>query len=138
MKLSMRPSLAGIVGVALNSCLWQLAVYNRPTTYESGLYQYVYWLFSGPVLQAVLYLLPWFVVGLISAKRPVLTASISGLIGESIRYAFFLHAFDWPNLLFGLPFSLAGAAYGAAGGALGSIAMAANNSFKPKPLRGSA
>ncbi|WP_166213004.1 hypothetical protein [Cognatiluteimonas telluris] len=138
MKILMRPILAGILGIALSTCLWQVAVYHRPMEYEPSHVRLVHWLFlDGPIFEALLYLLPWFVVGVVSSKRQVLTALIAGSTAAVIRYALLIHSgpLDPFTLLASLRFALAGALYGAAGAALG---VGANNSFKPKPLRGSA
>ena len=127
--------------MALNVSLWQLAVYSRPLTYQSSPWRWVRWLlFEGPILQATLYLIPWLVVGAISKRSPIVTASIAGFVAETARHALFLHStLDGMDVVGSvLRFGTAGAIYGAAGGALGAHVAAANNSFKPNPLRGSA
>ena|SRR5688572_8333365 len=141
MRLPVRPLFVGIAGAMLSLCLWRLAVYDRPISHDSGPLRFVRWLLlEGPISQAILYLLPWFVVGAFAKRSPIITASLAGFVAETTRHALFVHGtIDGPQLLeSALRFGSAGAIYGAAAGALGASVLAANNSFKPKPLRGSA
>jgi len=90
----------------------------------------------------LLHLLPWFITGIIALRRPILCGAAGSALALAITRIEFFSLFS-PDYFWQLVATSAGliivaAFYGAAGAALGVVARSSNNSFKPKPLRGSA
>ena len=87
-------------------------------------------------------LAPWCIVGITADRKPVLTGASAAAV------AWILTCYpepDWVTseyssayLVHSVSLALIKAVYGAAGSALGFVLVSANNSFKPRPLRGSA
>ena len=90
----------------------------------------------------LLNVLPWIITGLLANRRSLLCGALAAAITSAIRSADLLA--HMPEGYWGqfaattLTLALISALYGAAGAALGASLKRSNNSFKPKPLRGSA
>ena len=84
---------------------------------------------------------PWLLVGALSIKRPLLLGFIAALIASVLFYGFVSYKSATPTspltLLSLLNSACQGALYSAFFACAGHM-MGSNNSFKPKPLRGSA
>jgi len=90
----------------------------------------------------LLHLLPWFVTGFIALRRPILCGAAGSALALAITrmelFSLFSPDYFWQLVASSAGLVIVAAFYGAAGAALGVVVRSSNNSFKPKPLRGSA
>jgi hypothetical protein len=90
----------------------------------------------------LLHLRPWFITGYIALRRPILCGAAGSALSLALTrielFSLFSPDYFWQLVATSAGLVIVAAFYGAAGAALGVVARSSNNSFKPKPLRGSA
>jgi hypothetical protein len=137
-----RSLLAVAIGVSISALLhWYF--YRQPAGVEVLPMPLISFLkVMQPFFTAMLlHLLPWFVTGIIALRRPVLCGAVGSALALAITRIEFFSLFSpdfWQLVATSAGLIIVAAFYGAAGAALGVVVRSSNNSFKPKPLRGSA
>jgi hypothetical protein len=140
----LRRSFVAIAVGILISALLHACFYRQPTEIQIlpmfviGFLKVVQPFFTAMLL----HLLPWFITGLIARQRPVLCGAVGSAIALAITrfemFSLFPPSYFWQLVASSSGLVAIAAFYGAAGAAWGAVAGGSNNSFKPKPLRGSA
>jgi ammonia channel protein AmtB len=136
-----------VLSMALGVLMWisvSWAIKHPPTTIS---FSTEFWMSFSKIVGSNLQLMflslaPWCIVGITADRTPILAGAAAAAI------AWILTCYpepDWVTseyssayLVHSVSLALIKAAYGAAGAALGAVLVSANNSFKPRPLRGSA
>ena len=136
-----------LLSIALGVLAWAIVrwfVYREPTGIT---FQPVYVIDFLKVVQPnflgmVLHLTPGLVAGLVATRKPTLCGAVAAALASFIQSAALIgHVtpdYHVQLLTTSVALAVVYSVYGMAGGALGSLLGGSNNSFKPKPLRGSA